>query len=314
MTNVTTTSQVNDAVGVWYNKSLLDPANPLLIANQFGQMKSIPKGSSKTVRYSRFEKLSEATTALTEGVEPNGQALDVTRMDATCQQYGDFIVLTDVVELTVSDPVANQANKRLGEQMGETLETLTYDVLKATASYYNCADGADGGTPTELTQTDIDTNVQTLMNNDAKMYTEIMSAGSGFGTAPLDQSYYAISNTAVYRDLKDVDSWVPRNQYPQPASVKQGERGYTDNVRWCLSSHTPTTGTGSSKQFYTFLLSRDAFGVVDIATGNSSSIFIPPGGTGDRLKQRSSLGWKAWHACKILNDDYIIRVMATITQ
>ena len=226
----------------------------------------------------------------------------------------DFIVLTDVVELIISDPVANQANKRLGEQMGETLETLTYDVLKATASYYNCADGANGGTPTELTQTDIDTNVQTLMNNDAKMFTEIMSAGSGFGTAPLDQSYYAISNTAVYRDLKDVDSWVPRNQYPQPASVKQGERGYTDNVRWCLSSHTPSTGTGASKQFYTFLLSRDAFGVVDIATGNSSSIFIPPGGTGDRLKQRSSLGWKAWHACKILNDDYIIRVMATITQ
>ena len=88
MTNITDTSQVNDAVGVWYNKSLLDPANPLLIANQFGQMKSIPKGSSKTVRYSRFEKLSEATTALTEGVEPNGQALDVTRMDATCSQYG----------------------------------------------------------------------------------------------------------------------------------------------------------------------------------------------------------------------------------
>ena len=226
----------------------------------------------------------------------------------------DYVILTDVIELTVSDPVANEANKRLSEQMGRTLDTLTFDVLKATASYYNCTDGSDGQTPTELTQTDIDTNVQTLMDNDAKMFADIMPASPDFGTAPLDESYYAISNTAVYRDLKDCESWVPINQYPKPSARRRGERGYTDNVRWCLSSHAPSTGTGASKQYYTFLMARDAYGVVDIASGNAESIYIAPGGTGDRLKQRSSLGWKAWHACKILNDDYIIRVMATITQ
>ena len=314
MTEVTTTTQTGYGVGVWYNRTLLDPAVPKLLANQFGQMKSIPKGSSKMIRWSRYEPLDEATTALTEGVEPNGQLLDVTRMTATCSQYGDFTVLTDVLLLTVEDPVTNEANKRLGEQMGRTLDTLTFDTLVATLSAVNSAGGADGQTPTELTQTSVDSVVQTLMDNDADMFSEIMKANTGFGTAPLDESYYCLGNTAVYKDLKELDSWVPINQYPQPASRKMGERGYTDNVRWCLSSKAPSSGSGVSKYWYNFIMGKDAYGVVDIASGNAESIFIPPGGTGDRLKQRSSLGWKAWHACKILNDDNIVALKATITQ
>ena len=314
MPNVTTTTQTEYAVGVWYNRTLLDPAVPKLIANQFGQMKSIPKGNSKMIRWSRYEALSEATTALTEGVEPNGQQLSVTRMDATAAQYGDYVVLTDVVELTVEDPVSNEANKRLGEQMGRTLDTLTFDTLAASLSEVDCSAGADGQTVTELTQTDIDGVVQTLMDNDASMFADIMDASTGFGTAPLDESYYALSNTAVYKDLKDVESWVPINQYPKPSMRKKGERGYTDNVRWCLTSKAPTSGSGASKEYYSFIMGKDAYGVVDIASGNAESIYIPPGGTGDRLKQRSSLGWKAWHACQILNDNYMVKLSSTITQ
>ena len=309
MSNVTTTTQVSDAVGVWYNPTLLDVAIPKLLANQFGQMKSIPKGSSKKIRWGRFEELDEATTPLSEGIEPDGQQLTVTRMDAECSQYGDLTILTDVVELTVSDPVANEATKRLGEQMGRTLDTLTYDVLVATGTIYNAAFGVNGETPTELTQQDIDEVVEDLMNADAKMFSDVVKAGSGFGTAPLDESYYAISNTAVFKDLKAVDSWVPINQYPNPANRKLGERGYTDNLRWCLSSKAPVT----AGVYDWYVMGQDAYGVVDISTGNAEMIFTPPGGPGDRLRQRSSLGWKAWHTAKILNDNYLVRGRCTLS-
>jgi len=317
MSNVTTTSYVDDAVGVWYNPNLLDVAIPKLLANQFGQMKSIPKGSSKTIRWGRYEELSEATVSLTEGTEPNGQQMTVTRMDATAKQYGDLVILTDVIELTVSDPVANEANRRLGEQMGRTLDTLTFDILHATTNYYAAAKGANTYTPTEITQEDIDIVVQKLMNKDTSMFAEIMPASTGYGTAPLDESYYAMTNTAVYRDVKEVDSWVPINQYPKPAARKLGERGYTDNVRWCMSSKAPSTANGDLAGTHTiydwFVLGRDAYGVVDIASGNAESIFTPPGGAGDRLKQRSSLGWKAWHACKILNNNFMVRGYCTLS-
>jgi len=316
MSNVNTTAQISDAVGVWYGPNLLDIAVPLTIANQFGQMKSIPRNRSDRIRWSRYEQFDEATTALTEGVEPNGQFVDVTRMDAITQQYGDLVIMTDVVELTVEDPVANQINKRLGEQAGRTFDTLTFDILKATGSPYNCVAGGNLKTPTEVTQADVDTVVQTLLDNDAKMFTEIMGASNKIGTAPLDESYYCMTNTAIYRDLKELDSWVPINQYPNPGARKNGERGYTDNLRWTMSSKAPLTlngdDAGTSTVYDFYATGQDAYGVIDIAGGNVESIFTPPGGPGDRLRQKSSLGWKGWHAAKILNDLFLIKGRCTL--
>ena len=316
MSNVNTTVEVPDAVGVWYGPNLLDIAQPLLIANQFGQMKSIPKNRSDRIRWSRYEEFDEATTPLTEGVQPEGQIVNVTRMDAVVSQYGDLCILTDVVELTVQDPVANEVNMRLGEQAGRTYDTLTFDVLKATGSIYNCDQGGNLKTPTEITQADVDTVVQSLMNNNAKMFTDIMGASNKVGTAPLDESYYAMTNTAIYRDLKEVDSWVPINQYPNPGARKKGERGYTDNLRWTMSSKGPLTLNGdlagTSTVYDWYVVGRDAYGVIDIAGGNVQSIFTKPGGAGDRLNQQSSLGWKGWHAAKILNDLFLTRGRCTL--
>jgi N4-gp56 family major capsid protein len=200
--------------------------------------------------------------------------------------------------------------------MGRTFDTLTFDVLKATGSIYSCFNGGNLKTPTEVTQADVDAIVQTLMDNNAKMFTAIMGASTKIGTAPLDESYYCMSNTAIYRDLKDLDSWVPINQYPTPDARKMGERGYTDNMRWCLSSKAPVTvngdlaGTSDVYDFYA--VAQDAYGVVDISGGNIESIYTPPGGAGDRLKQKSSLGWKGWHAAKILNDTFLMRGRCTL--
>jgi N4-gp56 family major capsid protein len=316
MSNINTTANISDAVGVWYGPNLLDIATPMLIADQFGQKKSIPRNRSERILWSRYEEFDEATTELTEGVEPEGQSVDVTRMDALCSQYGDVVIMTDVVELTVEDPVANQVNMRLGEQAGRTFDTLTFDVIKATGSIYNCKHGGNLKTPSNITQADVDTIVQSLFDNDAKMWTAIMSGSTNVGTAPLDESYYCMTNTAIYRDLKNLDSWVPANQYPKPEDRKAGERGYTDNMRWCMSSKAPLTANGdlagTSTVYDFYAVGRDAYGVVDISGGNMESIYTAPGGPGDRLKQKSSLGWKGWHAAKILNDLALIRGRCTL--
>lgn len=308
MSDVTSTAQVDDAVGVWYQPTLLDVALPLLLADQFGTMTSIPEGSSKSVKWSRYEALTEATVPLTEGVEPDGQQLTVTRMEATCSQYGDVVILTDVVELTVSDPVANQATKRLGEQMGRTLDTLTYDVLVSTGTVYDCQYGSNLGSPTDISDSDCDEIVESLMSDDAPMFTEVARASTGVGTGPLDESYYAMTNTALLKDLKELDSWDPLKTYPNPAERKKGERGYTDYIRWCLSSKAPV----SSGVYDFFVVAQDAYIVVDIMNGNAEMIYTAPGGAGDRLKQRSSFGWKAWHTAKIQNDNNLVRGRCTL--
>lgn len=44
---------------------------------------------------------------------------------------------------------------------------LTRDMLAATASFINCTGGVNGDNPTEITRTDVDTIVRTLLNNNA---------------------------------------------------------------------------------------------------------------------------------------------------
>lgn len=312
MSNINTSQDIGYAVGVWYQQNLLDVAVPFLLANQFGMKQSIPKNKSRTIKWGRFEELDEATTPLTEGVEPDGQLMQVTRMTATLEQYGDLVIMTDVDELTLEDNLAQQANIRLGQQMARTMDTLTFDVLVATGSIYNCQYGGNGLTPTEATQDDLDEVVQNMMNANGQFFNPIVGGQNKFGTQPLDESYVGIASTQCYKFLKAMSSWTPISEYPDPKGKYAGERGYTDNVRWCLSSKAPVDTSGQNDIASLFVMAQDSYGVVDIESGNVESIFTAPGGHGDRLRQKSSLGWKAWHAAKVLQDQWLTRVRATL--
>lgn len=321
MANITSTSEVADAIGVWYSPSLLDCAVPKLIHMQFGMKKSLPQGHGFKMRFGRFEELDEATSALSETTDPDGQTMVVTRMDAKVEEYGDVVIITDAVKMTVSDPILNQTNKKLGEQMGRTLDTLTLDVLVSTGTVHNCVHGGNGNAITEYTQEDGDEIVETLMVNDAEMFTAVVEGTNKFGTSPLDESYCTMAHTKLYKDLKKVSSWVPKNQYPNQSKFYIGERGYTDNNRWCLTSKGSVESSLGYDVYDFITTSVDAYGIIDMegegfneqgmdSKGNirpAETIYTAPGGHNDRLKRKHSLGWKAYHTCRILNDNWLIR-------
>jgi hypothetical protein len=49
----------------------------------------------------------------------------------------------------------------------QTEDELTRDMLNSTASFINCVGGANGDNPTEITRSDVDTAIRTLVNNNA---------------------------------------------------------------------------------------------------------------------------------------------------
>ena len=74
--------------------------------------------------------LPKATTALTEGCDPEGQKLNMGVITATVAQYGGFIELSDMLLLSAIDNNLVQATKLLGSQAGRTLDTITREVLE----------------------------------------------------------------------------------------------------------------------------------------------------------------------------------------
>lgn len=296
--NLTTTTQVDPAIGLFYDKVLLRRGKPKLIHRQFAQKKSLPKKGGTTIKFRRYAQLAVATTPLAEGVTPNGKRLSKTDLTAQASQYGDYVHVTDVVDLTVEDAVLTIAAEELGDQMGRTLDQLTRDVLVACASVTTMSTGG-----TVLNQTDLDTIVQTLMNNNADTMTALVKPGTGVGTAAIGQAYWALGDTVLWNDLKLCADWVDVKDYPSQQSVMDAEVGSTGKIRWQLTSE----GYVSSSYYSCPILGKNAFGVVDIEGGNAKNIVkaFGSGGTGDPLNQRATSGWKLWDVTRILNDNFM---------
>ena len=108
----------------FYDKTLIELASPNLVFDQFAQKRPIPRNGGKSIEFRRFNSLPKAIRPITEGVTPTGSKLTVTPVSATVDQYGDYVELTDMLELTSVDPVVVEATKQLADQAGRTIDTV----------------------------------------------------------------------------------------------------------------------------------------------------------------------------------------------
>ena len=63
---ITVTTDLSPVVQAYYDKRLLLMAKPLMVAEQFAQKRSLPKGKGKTIYFTRYQPLAKNKTPLTE--------------------------------------------------------------------------------------------------------------------------------------------------------------------------------------------------------------------------------------------------------
>src|SRR5512142_1158921 len=101
----TTYGDISPAVAASAAVEMLKRGQPNLVIQQFLQSKPLAKNQTDTMKFRRYERLSAATTAITEGVTPTGSTPTKTDYTATLSQYGDFLELTDKIADMHTDPV-----------------------------------------------------------------------------------------------------------------------------------------------------------------------------------------------------------------
>src|SRR5262249_24598862 len=102
-----------------------------LVAYQFGDPLTLPKGRGVTYTATRYNRVPLPFAPLSEGVPPIGQTMTIGQVTATAQQWGDKITITDVAELTIKHPLVDKARELIGLQIGETLDRNTFVNLLA---------------------------------------------------------------------------------------------------------------------------------------------------------------------------------------
>lgn len=311
--NAITTNQVPPEVRVYYDRLLLKLATPALIYDKFAQRRTIPMNSGNALIFRRYGTLNAATTPLSEAITPPGASESVIDFSAQISWYGSFMIVSDVVQYTVQDRVLNELTKVLSLQLGLTLDTLARDMMVSTASTIACSHGTNGATPTEINDTDFQIVQRALRQGNAEFLTPHIEGENKFGTGPSRPSFWGFMSVDQEMDLEAVSSFQSVSNYANQSSTLMAEWGQTRNIRWCTSTNGFNDG-GDPAIYSSFVLGREAYGVVKLGAMQAQLIVKPLGsaGTTDALDQRSSVGFKVPWGGRILNDNWIARVTATL--
>ena len=89
--------------------------------DQFADYYPVPQNGGKTIEFRKYDSLPKASTPLTEGVTPNGQALNVTSITSDLHQYGGWTPLTDVLQMTAIDNNVVQATRKIPVQYAKRI-------------------------------------------------------------------------------------------------------------------------------------------------------------------------------------------------
>lgn len=301
----------------YYEKRLIELAEPELIHDQFGDKYPIPKGNGKTIEFRKFSSLAKATMALTEGVSPDGKNLNVTAMTATVNQYGDVVRLTDMLEMTAIDPIQVQAMKAIASQAGRTLDTITRETLNAGTNVL-FAPSVSGSTVTATTARANITDKCLLRVDDIRRAVLQLRR---YNAPKIDGSYVAIVHPDVANDLRsDKDNWIDVVKYKDPEKIYNGEIGTIGGCRIIENTEAKIfTAAGASSGdsgarkynvYSTLVFGAGAYAVTEVTGGGLQYYAKQKGsaGTADPIDQRSTVGWKAIKVAKILVQEYMVRI------
>lgn len=225
-TNVTTDAELSAENKIFYSKELIDIVQAKLIHNQFGQKKPIPKNGGKSIEFRKYNQLPKALVPITEGVTPDGQKMSVEKVVAQIEQYGGYVTVSDLLELTAIDDNIIQATKLIGGQAGATLDTITRDIINAGTS-------VQYGDDMTITARHLLVGGQEEGNNHLSVKAIKMAARTlkNQNAEPINGSFIAIVHPDIAYDLTEDPQWKNVKEY-DPKDWYNGEIGRIAGVRF----------------------------------------------------------------------------------
>ncbi len=187
-------------------------------------------------------------------------------------------------------------------------------MLASTASFINCTGGVNGDNPTEITRSDVDTVVRSLLNNNAYTIMDNIEGADKFGTAPVRNAFFALCSTQLTGNLDAVSGFIQVNQYPAPMNALQSEWGAIGNLRFLISSigsSVANSSANSNTVYNIFCVGMEAYACIEQDGYSAAFIYRPPIYDGP-LALNASVGYKFAEVPRITNDLWVLNLRATL--
>ncbi len=312
---------ISPRTAAYASKDLLTRGLPFLVIEKFGQAKTLPANSTKTMKFRRYTALPNAPTALVEGVTPAGTPLSYQDVTVNLTQYGNLTKITDIVMDTHEDPVLREATDLLGEQAAQMVEKMRFGILKAGTNviYANGTGRTDVNTAVTITLQR--RAVRSLKRQNAGFITKIIRSTVAYGTENVAPGYVALIHPDCEADVRGLAGFTPAEKYGT-ITPWENELGKCEDVRYVSSTifepfidaggakGAMLSSSGVSADVYPILfLGANAYGIVALKGmfAITPMVVNPKPSDSDPLAQRGSVGWKTMQSAVILNDAWMVR-------
>lgn len=224
-----------------------------LVAYQFGDPETLPKGRGTTWTATRYNRVPLPYQPLSEGVPPVGETMTIGQVTVTLQQWGDKITVTDVAEMTIKHPVMHEARKLVALQTAETLErnTFAFGLMGGTqVNYVNSRGSRAALVAGDVLNTfEVTRAFAQLVNLGAPRYmgdeqtdTKLPADGGGANASANPRTrphYVAICHPFVEADLTQNSTFVLASSYSDVNKLYNYEVGQWHSIRFCSTNMCP---------------------------------------------------------------------------
>ena len=283
------TNDLSPTMKTYYKTGMLKNAKPKLVYAQLGKKQPLPNGNGKTVEWRKMNTFPDVPE-LVEGVIPAGQNMGMIAITVSITQYGMYTAISDILEMTATDPILTEAAEGLGDAGGRTNDKLVRNVLMAGTNIL-FADAYSGSTyqSTPTTKAELLTalgsyscDVTPDMINKAKTNLEANNVPTFE-----DGCYVAVMHPHVAYALRKHPDFIDAVKYQAAKRIFRGEIGELYGVRFVITTQAPIIkAQGDSKATYkTMVFGREAFGVIDMEGGGLETIYKSRKEVGGPLEQ-----------------------------
>lgn len=290
----------------YFQDEMLERLIPELKWTEYGEKKTIPQRKGATTNFRRLNSLAVSTTALTEGVTPDGVNLDIVAITATVSEYGSWTKISEFINMTGFDPILTEASGLMGENAGESIDVITRDMLAAGTNVMYANGKASRiltAATDKITAADILKVSRTMKVNKVK---QIKLPGGGMG-------YVALIHPFVAMDLKLTQEWKDQNTYVDTKNREDGVIGKMYGIYFIeVDNGVKFAGAGASSAdiYGTIFLGKGAYGLPDIGGSMKPQIIVHPAGSAgsaDPLNQFNTIAWKCAFTVVRLQELAILR-------
>lgn len=332
---VTTTTQVGPHAQDYYTRVTLERLKPYLAHALFATERPCPVKKGDTPYWRRYRKLSKITRPILEGVRIQAQQAGYDEVSGKIYLYGDVLEITEEVDLFNEDPVLTEFAELLGDQEGESLDSVYAGVFNA-GTQVRFAGGVDDRDEviTSISVADLRFVHRTMKNNNVPYWKSKPIKGTNvYGSRSIPASYFALTHPNVVEDLRNLTGWVDVQDYSNQVEAVENEVGALPraNIRFVESTNAmifpgeggdPASneldysvgGNADALDVYTILVfGPDAVGVTPLKGHAHKTIVHPYGHGDDPMELIMTMAWKARTGAVITDDLRLYRIEVGVT-